>query len=160
MAFRRDVVPDFANLAILSDPKGHAHDAEESLAQERLHAAGAEGLDDMEFRIRKQREIQFVLGFEFCLGFDGIAAAADNRGVEFFEFGDGVTKLGRFTRSTGRVGFREKIEDQVPAAKIRERNRFAVVVGRAEVGRLVPLFEHSVISGHIRITRADASKFH
>jgi len=79
VAFWRDVVPDFADLPVLADPERHAHDPEKRLSQERFHAAGAVGLDDIEVRIGKQRKIQFVLDLELRLGFNGIAAASDNR---------------------------------------------------------------------------------
>jgi hypothetical protein len=49
-----------------------------------------------------------VLHFEFCLQLYRIRAAPQDRGVFCFELLDGVTKLGRFVRSTGRVGLRVK----------------------------------------------------
>ncbi len=118
--FGRDVVPDFLNLSVFTNPESHAHDSEESFSQEGFHAPGAVGLNDLEFGIGKQREVQLVFYFELGLRFDGIAAAAGDRGVQLFELADCVTKLGRFTRSTGGIRFREEIEDQIFSAKIRE----------------------------------------
>jgi hypothetical protein len=160
VALRRDVVPDFVDLAVAADPERHAHDAEERFSEERFHPARAIGFDHVELRVGKQREIQFVLGLELRLCFDGIAAAADDGRVELFECADGVTKLGRFVRSTGRVGFRVEIKDQILPAKIAERNRLAVVGRCAEVGRFVAFFEHVLVSGHTGVTTAPASKFH
>jgi hypothetical protein len=45
------------------------------------------------------------------------AAAADYHRVVLFEFLEGVTKLGRFVRSTGGIGFGEKVENHVLAAE-------------------------------------------
>jgi hypothetical protein len=120
VAFGRDVVPQSANSAVLADPERHAHDAEERFAEEGFHAPRAVGLDDFEFRVGEQREIQLVLGLELRLCFNGVAATTDDRGIQLLELVGGVAKLGRFIRSTGRVGFREEIENQILSTKIGE----------------------------------------
>jgi hypothetical protein len=109
VAARRYVVPNLADFSVWSDPEGHAHDSQKGLPQEGLHSAGPESLDDTEFRISQQRKIQFVLCLEFGLSLDGVAAGAHDRGVELLELLDGVTKLGRFVRSTGSIRLRVKI---------------------------------------------------
>lgn len=118
MALRCDAVPNLANGSVFADPEGHPHDAKERLAEERFHAASAVGLDDVKLSVGKQREIKVVLDLKFGLRLDGVAAAADDRGVELLEFLDGVTKLGRFVGSTGRVGFGIEIENQILPAKV------------------------------------------
>jgi len=55
------------------------------------------------------------------------AAAADYHRIVLFEFLEGVTKLGRFVRSTGSIGFGEKIEDHILAAESGKRNGVSVV---------------------------------
>jgi len=68
--------------------------------------------------VGKQREIEVVLDLEFGLRLDGVAAATDDRGVELLEFLDGVTKLGRFVGSTGRVCFGIEVKNQILPAKV------------------------------------------
>jgi hypothetical protein len=94
----------------------------------------------LKFSISEQREVYPVLRLEFRLRFDGIRTATYNGGIESGKLCEGVTKLGRFIRSTGRIGLGIEIEDQVFAAIIRERNRLAVVGSRAKIGSLVTLF--------------------
>ena len=77
------------------------------------------GFDHFEFRVGQQRKSQLVLHFELFLRIHGIAAAADDRGVQLLEFLERVAKLGRFVDSTWSIRFRIKIEDQVLAAIIR-----------------------------------------
>jgi hypothetical protein len=48
-----------------------------------------------------------------------------------------VTKLGRFNRSTGRVGLGVEIEDYGFALEILERYLLAVLVKQSEVGRFI-----------------------
>lgn len=64
-----------------------AHDSEIRFTEKTFHAARVVGFDGVEIRIAEQREIQFLLGLEFCLGLDRIRAAAQNHGVEFVELG-------------------------------------------------------------------------
>ena len=60
-----------------------------------------------------------MLDLEFCLVFRRVRAASQDGGVQFFELLDGVTKLGRFVDSTGRVCFGIEIKDDIPPAIIR-----------------------------------------
>jgi hypothetical protein len=91
-----------------------------------------------------------VLQLEFFLRFDGIAAAADDGGVQFIELLEGVAKLGRFVNSAGGIRFRIEIEDQVFAAIILQRNCGAAVVGHGEVRSFVAYFEHLYSPGGVR----------
>ncbi len=163
MALRRDVLPDLANPSVGPDPERHAHDSEKGFPEERFHPPRAVGFDDVEFGVRQERKVQLVLDLELRLRLDGVAARADDRGVELFELLDGVTKLGRFVRSTGCIGLRIKIQDHVLAAKIGERDLFAIVGDRVKVRGLVAFLEHFrlfICSRHISITQAAATKFH
>jgi hypothetical protein len=138
----RDLVPYFANLAVRPDPESHAHNPQERFPQKTFHPARAVGLDDIKFRVGEQRERKLVFLFEFCLCFHGIAAAADDGGVQLFELLEGVTKLGRFVRSTGCIRFRIKIENQVLPVKILQRNSRATIIGDVKIRRFVAFFEH------------------
>jgi hypothetical protein len=91
-----------------------------------------------------------VLHFEFFLRFHGIAAAAHDGGIQFFEFLQGVAKLGRFVDSAWRIRFRIKIKDQILAAIILQRNDSAAVVGHREVRSFVAYFEHVDSPGRVR----------
>lgn len=142
MALRRDSVPNLANLPVRADPESHAHDSKEGFPQKRLHPPRTVRFDDVKFRIRQQRKIQLVLYLELRLRLNGIRAASHDRRIQFVKLFDGVTKLGRFTRSTGCVCFRIKIQDHVFPAKVLERNRLAIVGRLAEIRRLVAFLEH------------------
>jgi hypothetical protein len=83
-----------------------------------------------------------VLPFKFFLRFHGIAAAAHDGTVQFRELLQGVTELGRFVDSTGSIRFRIKVQDQVLAAIIPQRDGRAAVVLDLEVRSLVANFEH------------------
>ena len=76
-----DFLPDLADYSVRADPERHAHDSERRFSEESFHPPGAVGLNYVEFRIGEQRKIQVVLGLEFCLSLNGIAAATDDRGV-------------------------------------------------------------------------------
>ncbi len=111
MAFRFDVVPDVFELAVGADQKCAADDAEERAAEEFLHAARAVGFDRFEIGIAEEIEVEFLLGFEAGLGFDGVAAHTQDDHAQLVEFFLCVAKLGRFDRSTGSVGFGIEEED-------------------------------------------------
>jgi hypothetical protein len=138
----RDFVPNFANLSVGADPEGHPHDSEKSLPEEAFHPPRAEGFDHFESRIRKQRKIQFVLHFEFGLRVHGITAAAQDCRIQRFKFLDGVTKLGRFRCSTGCVGLRIEIKNQVLPGEIRQGNRLAIVGDHIEFRSLITFLQH------------------
>ena len=71
-----------------------------------------------------------MLGAEFCQHLGLIRAAAQNHCVSLVEFLLGVTKLGRFRRSTRRQRLHEKIHQRVFTAKIFERNGLTLVRGQ------------------------------
>jgi len=142
VAFRGDFPPDFAEFPVGADPERRAHNAEERSSEETFHAARAVGFDDFEIRIGEQREIQIIFGLEFCLRFDRIAAATDNRGVRRLTLLERVAKADRFVRSAGRVGLGIKVEDDVLAAVIREGDGAAIVGLHAKAGGPVAFLEH------------------
>ena len=78
MAFRFDVVPDVFEFAVGADEKGAADDAQERAAEESFHAARAVGFDRFEIGVAEKIEVEFLLGFEAGLGFDGVAAHAED----------------------------------------------------------------------------------
>jgi hypothetical protein len=86
-----------------------------------------------------------MLDLEFRLVFRRVRAASQNARVQLLELLDGVTKLGRFVDSTGRVGFGIEIENQIPPAIIRERHDFAVIRLYAKAWSLVAFFQHAVL---------------
>jgi hypothetical protein len=53
-----------------------------------------------------------------------------------------VTKLGRFDRSTGSVGFGKEKEDDTFAAKVGERDVLAVVPFYFEIRSFIAWFQH------------------
>ena len=59
-----------------------------------------------------------MFDLEFRLVFCRVRAASQDARVQLFELLDGVTKLGRFVDSTGRVGFGIEIENQISPAVI------------------------------------------
>jgi hypothetical protein len=111
------------------NPVGHADDSEKRFSEKTFHAPRAVDFDRVEARIRKQRKIQIVFGFEFRLLLHGIRAASQNHRVQLLEFLLGVAKLGRFIGSTGRKRLRKEEKDHVFAAEIRERH-WLPVIGR------------------------------
>lgn len=129
MALRARLLPDLAYLRVRPNPVGHAHNSQKRFSEKTFHPSRAVDFDRVEARIRKQREIQIVLGLEFRLLLHGIRAASQNHRVQLLEFFPGVTKLGRFIGSTGRERLRKKEEDHVFAAEVRERH-WLPVIGR------------------------------
>ncbi len=147
VAFRAGFVPDVAYFCVRPNPVRHAHDSEERFTEETLHAPRAVDLDGVEIRIRKQREIQIVLGLEFRLLLDGIRAASQNYGVQLVEFFLRVAKLGRLIRSTRRQRLGEKEKDHVFSAQVRQRDFLAVIGGQFEFRRPFANFQwlsHSI----------------
>jgi hypothetical protein len=163
MSSWRHVVPDFPNFTVRPNPERHAHNPQERLAEKRFHPPRAKCLDYVEVRVSQQRKIQLVLCFKFCLRVDGIAAAPEDSGVQLLEFFDGVTKLGRFVRSTWCVRLRIEIQNKVLAAEIRKRNLFAVVRDALKIRSFIAFFQHffgCVLNGHTHITPEVALIFH
>lgn len=161
MALCGDFVPDFPDFAVVTDPESHADDPQERFAEERLHPARAVRFDYVELRVREQRKIQPVLGFELRLSLNRVGATANHRRIQLLETVDRVAKLGRFVRSTRRVGLGKEVEDQVFATKIVERNRAPVVSRGMERRGPVTFLEHLFVSGHIPvITQEVGEGFH
>ena len=79
---------------------------------------------------REQRKIQIVLGLEFRLRLHGISAAAHDCRIRRFELVHRFGEFHGFVRASGGIGLGIKIEDEILAAIIGERNGFAVVGGR------------------------------
>ena len=78
MALRFDVVPNMFEVTVGADQKGTADNPKERPAEEFLHAARAIGFDSFQIWITEKVEIEFLLGFETGLGFDGITAHTEN----------------------------------------------------------------------------------
>lgn len=120
MPFGRDFVPDFTHFSVRPDPVAHAHDSEKRFPEEALHAPRAVRFHHLKFGVGQEREIQFVLDLKFSLVFGGIRAAPQDGGICLLELLDGVTKLGRFRRSTGRIRLGIKVQDQILPAVVLE----------------------------------------
>jgi hypothetical protein len=118
VALRFDVIPDVFELAVRADQKGTADDSEERPSQESLHAARAVGFDSFQICVTEKIEIEFLLGFEAGLGFDSVAAHAENDHAQLIELLFCVAKLGRFDGSAGSIGFWIEEEDDALAEKV------------------------------------------
>ena len=142
MAFGADGIPDFLDFALGIDEEAAANDAEKRTAEELFHAARAVSFNRFQIRIAEKIEIEFVLGFEAGLGFYGIAAHAENDGVELVELLLCVAKLGRFDGSTGGVGFGKEKEDDAMATEVGERDVGACVVFQGKGWSFIAGFQH------------------
>lgn len=158
MSFRGYLIPHFPNLSVVSDPERHPDDPKEGLPEKRFHPPCAVRFDHLEVRIGEKREIQPVFGFELRLGFDSVTAATNHRRIQLVETAHRVAKLGRFVRSTRRVGLGKEVEDQVFATKIVERNRAPVVSRGMERRGPITFLEHLFVSGHIPVLRQKSAK--
>jgi hypothetical protein len=78
------------------------------------------------------------------LGFDGIGAHAEDGDAELVEFFFCVTKLGRFYRSTGGVGFGVEEEDDALAVEIFQGELFAFVRLKTEIWGFSAWFQHLI----------------
>jgi len=141
VAFGFDVVPDVLELAVQTDQERASHNSKKRFAEEFLHAARAVGFDGFEIGIAEEIEIEFLLGLEAGLGFDGVAAHAEDDYAKLIELLFCVTKLGRFNRSAGSVGLRIEKEDYAFAEMVGESNVVTGVVLQAERGGFVAEFE-------------------
>jgi hypothetical protein len=128
VAFCSDIVPDVFELAIRADQKGAADNAEKRAAEKFLHAARAEGFDRFQIEIAEEIEVEFLLGFESGLRFDGVAAHSQNNHPKVIELLFCVAKLGRFSRSTRSVSLRIEKQDDASTEKSGERDVVAGVV--------------------------------
>ena len=114
-------IPNFFQLTVRSNEERAADDAEKGFAEEFFHAARAVCFDGFEFGVAEKIEVELLLDLEGGLGFHGVAARAEDDHTELIELRLCVTKLGRFRRSTGSVGFGIEKEDDAPASEVRER---------------------------------------
>jgi hypothetical protein len=128
VAFRGDGIPDVFEPAIAADQEGASHNSEKRFAEKFLHAARAESFDGFQIWIAKEIEVEFLFGFEGGLCFDGVAAHAEDDHAQFVELLFCVTKLGRFGRSAGSVGFGIEKENDAFAEKIRKRDVVVSIV--------------------------------
>jgi hypothetical protein len=105
VAFGSDEGPEFLDFTGFANEEGTADDAHVGAAHELFFLPDAEFLDGFVGGVAEQGEIEIVLGFKGGLGFDGIGAHAEDSDIELVKIFFCVTKLGRFNRSTGSVGF-------------------------------------------------------
>jgi hypothetical protein len=134
VAFGFDEWPEGFDFAGFADEEGTADDAHEGAAHELFFLPGAEFLNGLVGGITEQGEIEFVFLFEGREGFDGVGAHAEDGDAEFVELLFCVTKLGRFYRSTGGVGFGVEKEEDAPASEVFEGDGLAIVGWEAEAG--------------------------
>lgn len=87
-----------------------------------------------------------MLHLEFRLRFGVVRAATEDGGIGGLEFLDGVTKLGRFCRSTGCVRLWIKIQNKIFPAIVPERSFATLIVLHVEIRSLVTFFEHCAVS--------------
>jgi hypothetical protein len=134
VAFGFDEGPDVFDLAGFADEEGTANNTHVGAAHELFFLPGAKFLDGFVGGIAEQREIEFVFLSEGSESFDGVGAQAEDDNAEFVEFFFCVTKLGRFNRSTGGVGFGVEEKEDALAGEVFERD-FSVFVGLKTEGR-------------------------
>jgi hypothetical protein len=142
VAFGFYVVPGLLDFAVGADEVGDARDALEAATHEFLQAPGAVGLQHFVSGIAEQREIQLLLGFKAGQDLFLVRAGAQYGHAGFFKLRFCVAKLGRFSGSTGCVGFREEKEEDAVALKVLERNEFLFVGFQDEVGSFGAWFQH------------------
>jgi hypothetical protein len=142
VAFGFDEGPDFFDFAVLADEEGTADDAHVGAAHELFFLPGTEFFDGLVGRIGEQGKIQLVLCFEGSLRFDGIGAHAEDGHTVLVELLLCVTKLGRFDRSTGGVGFGVEEEEEALALEVTQGDESVVIRFEAEVGGFGADFEH------------------
>jgi hypothetical protein len=142
VAFHFYLIPQLFDLAVGADQEGAAHDSGEGAAHEFLGAPDAIGFQHLAAGIADEREIQFLLGTKCRQRFLGIAAGADDRYAQFVEVLLCVTKLGRFGRSTGSIGFGKEKQDNTPALVGFQREFAAFVRLQREIRSFVADFQH------------------
>jgi hypothetical protein len=106
VAFSRGGIPDFFDFAVGADQKRAADNAHIRLAEKFFHAVRAVSSDRFLSGITEKIEVEFSLGLELGLRGFRIAAESENHHIQPVEVLLCVTKLGRFGRSTGSIGFR------------------------------------------------------
>ena len=135
MAFGFDEGPDELDFAGFADEEGTADNAHEGAAHELFFLPSAEFLNGFVSGVAEQAEIEFVFFLEGSESFDGVSAQAEDGHAEFVEILFCVTKLGRFYRSTGGVGFGVEEEEDALAGEVLEGDFFAFVGLETEGGR-------------------------
>jgi hypothetical protein len=89
-----------------------------------------------------------LLYFETGEGFFWVGAGADDSDIQLVELLFCVTKLGRFGRSTGGVGFWKEKEQYAFTAEIRKRQLAAVVCFQLKVWSFITDLQHEITSGN------------
>jgi hypothetical protein len=129
-----DDLPNLFDFAVGADKEGAAYDAHEGPAHELLFLPGAELFDGFVVGIAEQREVEFFLFFEGGLGRNRVRAHPEDDHAAFLEFLLCVTKLGRFDRSTGSVGFGIEKKQDALSGEILEGDFFSFVGFEMEAG--------------------------
>ena len=142
MAFGFDEGPDVFDLPGLADEERAANDAHEFAAHELFLLPRAKLLNGGMCGIAEKREIEILLGLERCLGFNRVGAESQDGDAALVEFFFCVTKLGRFNRSTGSVGFWVEEDQHALSGEVFERELAAVVGGKTEGGSFGAGFKH------------------
>jgi len=104
VALHSHLVPDFFDFAVRSNQKRAPHDSFENSAHEFFRAPYAIFFDHFVSRIAQQGKVKFLLFLEVGQRLFGVSARAQNNHILFIEVPFCVAKLGRFRRSTWRVG--------------------------------------------------------
>lgn len=142
MAFGSDSGPEGFDFARSADEERAANNAHEFAAHELLFLPGAIGFDGFMVGIAEQREVQFELGLEQGLRFDGVGAHAEDGHFELIEFLFCVAKLGRLDDSTGGVGFRKEKKEDALVLEIFKGDEFVLVGLEAKGGSFGAWLEH------------------
>ena len=149
MIFYFYVVPDLVDFAFGTDQEGAADDALVRATHEFLHAPHAIGFDHFVVGIAQQRKIEFLLRPELREGFFWIGARSQDEHADFVEILLCVTKLGRFGRSTGCIGFGKEEKHHAPPAEICKGQRRAFISLQSKDWCFVADFQHGI---HFSIT--------
>lgn len=136
------LVPDLLDLSIDPDQERTAHDSFEDSAHELLRPPHAIGFDHFASRIADQSEIKFLLLPEFRQIFFRVGARANDGYVLLVETSFCVTKLGRFGRSTGSIGFGKEKQHHPFSLKIGQRHLRTGIVTQCKVWCFVSNFQH------------------
>ena len=99
------------DFAVRPDEEGHAVDAFEFAAHKGLLAIGAEGLRDLQVRIRQEGEGQGVFLGEFGVGLSGIPADAEDDHAFGFQGGVVIPEAASFLGATWGIVFRVEVDE-------------------------------------------------
>jgi hypothetical protein len=144
MAFHPHFVPNFLDFAIRSNQKSATHDSFENPAHEFLRSPHSVCFDHFVGWIAEQRKIQLLFLLEARKRFFRVGARTQDRYILFVEVLLCVTKLGRFRRSTWRVGFGEEEQHYPFSLEITQRHIGARIALKREVRCLVSYFQHEL----------------